>query len=288
MADRAMRFSGDLRWDRFRLDFSGRTLVMGVLNVTPDSFSDGGSFFSVEPAVVRAMQLVEEGADIIDVGGESTRPGSSPVPPAEQIRRVIPVIERIAREINVPVSIDTMSAQVAEAALTAGARIVNDLSALRFDPPMAGVAAKAGVPVILAHMQGSPATMQESPYYENAVGEVKAFLRERMEAAVEAGIDRERIILDVGIGFGKRLEDNLALISRIEEFLDLGRPILVGHSRKGFIGKIINLPVTRRDEATLVISTFLAERGVHMLRVHDVGPTRQACEIVRYLRSAPS
>lgn len=286
MTDTRTGYRGVVAWDRFRLDFSGRTLVMGVLNVTPDSFSDGGAFFSAEAAVVRAMRMVEEGADIIDIGGESTRPGSQPVPAAEQIRRVVPVIEKIAAEIDIPISIDTTSAEVARAALAAGAGMINDISALRFDPEMAGVAAATGVPLVLMHMQGTPATMQQDPHYTDVIAEIRDFFRERTEFAVREGVSRDRLILDVGIGFGKRLEDNLALLARIEAFFDLDRPILVGHSRKGFIGKITDLPVTYRDEATLVISTFLAEKGVHLLRVHDVGPTRQACRVIETIKNA--
>ncbi len=285
MVDGKVRFSGEMTWGRYRLDFSGRTLVMGILNVTPDSFSDGGAFFSVEPAVVQGMKLVEEDADILDIGGESTRPGSEPISATEQIRRVVPVIERLASQVHVPISIDTTIAEVADAAISAGASIINDISALRFDPQMAGLAARKNVPVILMHMQGRPATMQEAPHYEDVVREVKDFLRERIAFATAAGIDRGKLIIDVGIGFGKRFEDNLELLSRIESFFDLGCPIMVGHSRKGFIGKLTGRPVGDRDSATLAISTLLAERGVHLLRVHDVASTRQACEIIRHLHA---
>ncbi len=284
MVSRNIRFSGEVRWDRFRLDFSGRTLVMGILNVTPDSFSDGGTFFTAEPAVVQAMKMVEEGADIIDIGGESTRPGSESVEPVEQIRRIVPVIKKIAAEINIPISIDTTCCRVAQAALEAGARMINDISALRFDPGMAGLAARSKVPVILMHMQGTPATMQESPCYADVVGEIKTFLGQRIEYAVGAGIEAEKLILDPGIGFGKRLEDNLSILARIEEFFELNRPVLVGHSRKGFIGKLTGENPEHRDPASLAVSSLLAGRGVHLLRVHEVKHTRQACEIIHKLR----
>jgi len=275
-----MKFAGQICWDRFRLDFSGRTLVMGILNVTPDSFSDAGEYFSLELAIVRAMQMVDEGADIIDIGGESTRPGSQPTPVIEQIHRVVPVLEKIAGQINVPISIDTTSSQVARAAIDAGASIINDISALRFDSKMAHLAAEANVPVILMHMQGTPQTMQEAPYYEEVVSEVKTFLQERMDFAARAGLDRSKLIIDVGIGFGKRFEDNMTVLSRIEEYFDLDRPVMVGHSRKGFIGKLTGQPAGDRDQASLAIGAVLAGKGVHILRVHEVKYTRQACEII--------
>lgn len=284
MDRRIEKYQGVMTWDRFKLDFSGRTLVMGILNVTPDSFSDGGVYFSIEAAIVRAMQMVEDGADMIDIGGESTRPGSAPVEPVEQIRRIVPVIKEIASEIDIPISIDTTSYEVARAALEAGAGMINDISGLRFDPDMAKLAAGAKVPVVLMHMRGTPATMQVLPEYGDAVKEIKAFLRTQMETAVAGGIEPDKLILDPGIGFGKRLEDNLALLARIEEFYDLHRPILVGHSRKGFIGKLTGQTPDNRDPASLAISTLLADRGVHLLRVHDVKHTREACEIVQTLR----
>jgi len=256
---------------------------MGILNVTPDSFSDGGAYFSVEQAVAQGMKLIEQGADVLDIGGESTRPGSDPVSEDEQIRRVVPVIEKLAREIHIPVSIDTAGAKVAQAALEAGASIINDISALRFDPKMASLAAEKSVPVVLMHMQGTPRTMQEAPSYENVVLEVKEFLRRRIEFAMSAGIDRKKIIVDPGIGFGKRFEDNLAILSQIEDFFDLDCPVLVGHSRKGFIGKLTGRPVNERDSGTLVISTLLAQKKVHLLRTHEVEATRQACQIVDQL-----
>ena len=283
MADGQVRFSGQIAWDRFRLDFSGRTLVMGILNVTPDSFSDGGLFFSIESAVTQALRMVREGADIIDIGGESTRPGSAPVPVDEQIRRVVPVIETIARQIDIPISIDTTHRPVAEGALDVGASIINDISALQFDPGLADLAARTKVPVILMHMQGTPATMQTDPHYDDVIREIKDFLRERMAFATQHGIEESKLILDPGIGFGKRLEDNLKILAQIEAFYDLGRPVLVGHSRKAFLGKLTGRPAPDRDTPTLAVSAVLAERKVHLLRVHDVRATREACDILHKL-----
>jgi dihydropteroate synthase len=288
MVNRKIRFKEQIAWDRFRLDFSGRALVMGILNVTPDSFSDGGAYFTAETAIVQGMKMVEDGADILDIGGESTRPGSGSVDPVEQIRRVVPVIKKIAAEIDIPISIDTTCCQVAQAALEAGASMVNDISGLRFDAGLAKLAARSKVPVILMHMQGTPETMQAAPAYTDVVDEVKTFLRQRIDYAVGEGIDFDKLIIDPGIGFGKRLEDNLALLARIEEFFELNRPVLVGHSRKGFIGKLTGLDAEHRDPVSLAVSTFLADRGVHLLRVHEVKNTRQACEIIFNLRKNSS
>jgi dihydropteroate synthase len=274
------RFSGKMTFGRFELDFSGRTLVMGILNVTPDSFSDGGKYFNIDLAIEHGLEMAKAGADIIDIGGETTRPGSQGVPADEQIRRVVPVIKSIASQINVPISIDTTSAEVARSALDAGASIINDISGLRFDADLATLAAERNVPVILMHMLGTPQTMQEAPHYDNVVAEVKAFLAERLEYAVSRGIDHRKIILDVGLGFGKRVEDNLMLLAHIEEFYDLHCPVLVGHSRKGFIGKISDQPIDSRDLPTLAISAFLATHKVHILRVHDVASTRLSCQVI--------
>jgi len=279
-----MRFSGQILWDQYRLDFSGRTLVMGILNITPDSFSDGGQFISAEAAAEHGMAMIRQGADIVDIGGESTRPGSEPICAAEQIRRVVPVIQAITSQApKIPISIDTTNAQVAEAAINAGASIINDISALRFDPAMVDLASRRKVPVVLMHMQGTPATMQVNPQYEDVIEDVKTFFRERIRFAIEKGIERNKLILDVGIGFGKRLEDNLRLIKEIDAFYDFGLPVLVGHSRKGFLGTLTGLPVDQRDPATLIVSSYLISRNVHMLRVHDAKSTRLACEIITRL-----
>ncbi|KKL61414.1 hypothetical protein LCGC14_2195550, partial [marine sediment metagenome] len=228
-----MRFS----WDRFTLDFTRRTLIMGILNVTPDSFSDGGEFLELDKAVTRAHEMVDQGADIIDIGGQSTRPGSEPVPPEEEIRRTAPVIEAIAGDIPTPVSIDTYQSGVARMALKAGASMINDISGLRFDPEMAGVAAEADVPVVLMHIKGTPREMQKDPVYEALVPEVLDYLRQSIRIAEGAGLDK--IIIDPGIGFGKTFDHNLEIIASLGEFAKMGYPVLVGPSRKAFIGSIL-------------------------------------------------
>ena len=242
---------------------------MGILNVTPDSFSDGGRFGSPEGAVEHALRMAEEGADLIDVGGESTRPGSPPVPAAEELRRVMPVIEGLRGRLPVPISIDTSKAEVAREASGAGAAIVNDVTALRGDPAMAQVAREAGAGVVLMHMQGTPATMQDDPRYGDVVAEVAAFLRERLGAAQDAGIPAERIVLDPGIGFGKTFEHNLELFRRMRELCALGRPLLVGASRKAFIGRLLGLPVEERLEGTAAAVTAAVLAGARIVRVHD-------------------
>ncbi|MHC4592387.1 MAG: dihydropteroate synthase, partial [Planctomycetota bacterium] len=228
------------------LDTCARPLVMGVLNVTPDSFSDGDRFFALTSAVQHARDMRTEGADVIDVGGESTRPGSDPVSAEEEMRRVIPVIEELTAEVNVCMSIDTQKADVAAASLDAGAEIINDVSALRTDPEMAALAAERGVPVVLMHMQGQPKSMQENPTYAEVVSDVAAWLQERVQAATEAGIEEDRLIVDPGFGFGKTLQHNLELLRRLHEFHRLGRPVLVGASRKSMLGMILDLPADER------------------------------------------
>jgi dihydropteroate synthase len=253
-----------------RLELGHRTLVMGVLNVTPDSFSDGGRFFSLDRAVEQAETMAAQGADLIDVGGESSRPGSDPVSAEEEIRRVLPVIERIAKRLNLPISIDTYKAEVARRALSSGARIINDISALRHDPEMAVLSAREGVPVILMHMQGTPKTMQIQPTYRSLMDDLAAFFVERMAAAEEAGISRDRLILDPGIGFGKTTEHNLSILRFLPRLSDLHRPILVGPSRKSFIGQVLDLPVEDRLEGTAAAVTAAVLGGASIVRVHDV------------------
>ena len=261
-------------------DCSERTLVMGILNVTPDSFSDGGRFLDPEAAVRHGVQMAADGADLVDVGGESTRPGSDPVLAGEEIGRVVPVIARLAEEIpSVPISIDTRKPQVAAAALEAGARIVNDVSGGR-DLAMFDLVRARGAAVVLMHMRGEPRTMQEAPTYDDVFGEVHEHLRERIEAAELAGIDPDRIVIDPGIGFGKGFEHNLELIRRIDGFLDLGRPVLVGPSRKRFIGTILDLPEDRRVEGTIGAAAWLVARGAHIVRVHDVREVVRAIRVV--------
>lgn len=249
---------------------------MGVVNVTPDSFSDGGRFIDPDRAVEHALRLVDDGAAILDVGGESTRPGAAPVDEAEELRRVAPVVERLADATDIPISIDTSKAVVARAALAAGAVIVNDVTALTGDPAMAGVVAEAGCDVCLMHMQGTPRTMQDAPQYDDVVAEVKRFLAQRRDAAAAVGIRPERVWLDPGVGFGKTYEHNLELLRRIAEFRELGCRLLVGHSRKRFLGQILGDPEADRTAATAGVAVWLASQGVDALRVHDVRPTADA------------
>jgi dihydropteroate synthase len=259
-----------------RFSLGPRAWLMGVLNVTPDSFSDGGAYLEPRRAVERGLALEAEGADIIDVGGESSRPGARPVAEAEEIARVVPVIEGLRPKVRALLSVDTTKAAVARAALEAGADIVNDTSALRSDPAMAGVVARAGAGLVLMHMQGSPLTMQDSPHYDDLMGEITAFLDERVRAAAAAGIPAERVIVDPGVGFGKTVGHNLEILRGQEAFRRLGRPLLVGFSRKAFLGKILGLPPSERLEATIAAAVLSVERGADILRVHDVGPVARA------------
>jgi dihydropteroate synthase len=251
--------------------------LMGIVNVTPDSFSDGGRFLDPRRAVAHAEALAAEGATILDVGGESTRPGAEPVPAAEELRRVIPVIERL-RETGAPVriSIDTSKAVVARAALDAGAEIVNDVTALRGDPEMAGLVAAHTGPVCLMHMLGEPRTMQTDPRYDDVVSEVAAFLQERLAVAVAAGIDESRIWLDPGIGFGKTVSHNLELLDRVGELVALGRPVVIGTSRKSFLGRITGREFAGLGAATVATNVLAYERGARIFRVHEVAATRDA------------
>jgi dihydropteroate synthase len=267
--------------ERFRWE-QRQMWVMGILNVTPDSFSDGGRFVEVDSAVAQARQMIATGADLIDVGGESTRPGAEPVSEAEEIRRVVPVIERLA---GLVVSVDTTKAAVAEAALRAGARVVNDISALRWDEQMAAVAASHGAGVVLMHMQGTPQTMQAQPRYDDVVREVREFLAERIEFAVAHGIGREQIAIDPGIGFGKTVEHNLELLNRLEELRMLGCPVLVGASRKSFIGRITGREPGGRLAGSLAVAGWAAARGARILRVHDVAETRDVVRLIEAIRS---
>jgi dihydropteroate synthase len=264
----------EIRGRRFTL--GPRTWLMGVINVTPDSFSDGGAYFDAGKAVDRGLELAAEGADIIDVGGESTRPGSRPVAEAEEIGRVVPVIAALRARIPGLISVDTTKAAVAQAALDAGADIVNDTSAFRFDPAMPGVVARAEAGVVLMHMQGTPLTMQNAPHYDDLIGEVRAFLSDRLRVAAAAGIPAERVIVDPGIGFGKTLDHNLEILRRQEAFHALGRPLLLGFSRKAFLGKILDRPPAERLEGTIAAAVLSVERGAHILRVHDAGPVARA------------
>lgn len=253
------------------LDLGSRTHVMGILNVTPDSFSDGGQFAGHDAAVAHARTLAADGADIIDIGGESTRPGALPLSEEEELQRVIPVIERIAADIPVPVSIDTYKARVARKALAAGASIVNDISGLRFSPDMAPIVADHGAAVVLMHIKGTPRDMQADPVYSDVVGEIINYLGESAEIALKAGVGRNRILVDPGIGFGKTVQHNLEIIGRLDEFLALGFPIVMGTSRKRFIGTVLDIAEPRaRVEGTAATVALSIERGAHVVRVHDV------------------
>ncbi len=267
------------------IDSSSRTHVMGVLNVTPDSFSDGGRFFDPDPAVAEGIRMAKDGADFVDVGGESTRPGSAPVPAHEEIDRVVPVIKRLAGEIDVPISVDTKKAEVAQAALEAGAVIVNDVTAGR-DPAMFEVVREARVAMVLMHIRGYPATMQQLTDYHDVVGEVHDYLAERVRAAAAAGIDPDRLAVDPGLGFAKTVGQNYLLMKEIETFLDLGRPVVVGPSRKSFIGKALGTEVDERLEGTAGAVAWLAGRGAHIVRVHDVKAMVRVVKVVDAIRHA--
>jgi dihydropteroate synthase len=256
-----------------------RPALMGVLNVTPDSFSDGGDFLDPAAAAAQAERLAAEGADLIDVGGESTRPGAEPVTAEEELRRVMPVLEEIGGRGLAALSIDTSKAAVARAALAAGATFVNDVTALRADPELAPLVAGAGADVCLMHMLGEPRTMQENPRYDDVVAEVKAFLEERLEFALTCGIEEEKVWLDPGIGFGKRLEHNLEILRRLDEIVAIGCPIVVGVSRKSFLGALTGRGERERVAGTVAANVLAFERGATMFRVHDVAPTREALTV---------
>jgi dihydropteroate synthase len=253
-----------------------RTWIMGILNVTPDSFSDGGLYYDKDKAIEHGLRMISEGADIIDVGGESTRPGSDPIPVDEELKRTLPVISGLRKHTKSLISVDTSKSEVALAAIKEGADLINDISALRNDPEMISVAVKTDAPIILMHMKGSPKTMQNAPHYENVLFEIKSFLKKKIELAVENGIDKDKIIIDPGIGFGKRFEDNLTLIRNLNDFSTLDQPILIGISRKSFLGKILDLPPGEREEGTLASAIISVIQGAHILRVHEVAPIKRA------------
>lgn len=268
------------------VDVRERPLVMGVVNVTPDSFFDGGRYARTDAAIGQALRLVEEGADLLDIGAESTRPGSESIDEGEERRRLIPVVTAVAKAVKIPISVDTMKSTVAQAALEAGAVIVNDVSALRADPAMAEVVAATGAAVVLMHMQGTPRTMQKAPAYDDVVGEVAEFFRERLRFCSGRGIGQDQIVLDPGIGFGKLLLHNLTLLGQLETFLPLGRPVLVGVSMKSFIGQVLDRPVEERSWGTAAAIALAVRHGAHILRVHDVGAMKEvvamAAAITRY------
>ena len=256
-----------------------RVLIMGILNVTPDSFSDGGLYIDIEQAVARGESLEADGADIIDVGGVSTRPFAKPVSAEEEMKRVIPVIKELSRCVSIPISIDTTCASVASKAIEAGAAMINDISALRLDTAMGNLAASADIPIVLMHMQGTPQTMQLHPCYNDVIGEVIDFLSDSINLALNRGIRRENIIVDPGIGFGKTLAHNLMIIKKLSRFSVLGRPILIGASRKAFIGNVLGIDnPSQRDIGTLAVTAVSVMNGANMIRVHDV---KRSVEVVR-------
>lgn len=274
------------RCRQYTFTFPRPTLVVGIVNVTPDSFSDGGQFLAPDQAVAHALRLVEQGAEILDIGGESTRPGAEPVSASEESRRVIPVIEALVDRVRVPVSIDTLKPEVAQAALAAGASIVNDVAANREDEAMWRVVAEAGAGYVCMHMQGTPQTMQRAPVYADVVREVADFFRDRIERLSAAGVDRTQVVLDVGIGFGKTLEHNLQLLAGLRGFTKLERPLLLGVSRKSFIGKLVGAesPASRLP-ASLACACLAIEGGVTMIRAHDVAETVQAVRMAEAVLS---
>jgi dihydropteroate synthase len=260
-----------LSWSNFSLDFSEKTYVMGVLNVTPDSFSDGGLHLDKSAAVSRALQMVEEGADIIDIGGESTRPGSEPVAAEEELRRTIPVIEALAKKTTIPLSIDTCKSEVASRALDAGASMVNDISGLRFDARMVNVVSERKIPLVIMHIKGAPRDMQKNPVYEALIPEIMDYLRGGIRLALESGVAEDRIIIDPGIGFGKTTEHNLEIIHNLYEFTLLEKPLLIGPSRKAFTGCVLGgVPPEERLEGTAAAVAISIMNGANMVRVHDV------------------
>jgi dihydropteroate synthase len=283
-----------LSWAGHDLELGRRTCIMGVVNVTPDSFSDGGKFFSHDDAVAQGQKLAADGADILDIGGESTRPFSDPVSAEEEIDRVVPVIERLADRVTIPISIDTMKAEVARRAIEAGASMINDVSALRFDPAIGEVARQFDLPLVLMHMLGSPKTMQESPTYDNIIADISDFLKAAIERAQKQGISKSKLIVDPGIGFGKTVSHNLFLIRHLYDFASLEVPILVGPSRKAFIRKLLkdeqnddippDLPIVETGTQAAVAAAVLC--GAHIIRVHDVANTRATIRILDAIRSA--
>jgi len=282
-----------LSWSGYDLELGRRTCIMGVVNVTPDSFSDGGKFLAHDAAVAQGQKLAADGADILDIGGESTRPFSDPVSAEEEIERVIPIIEKLADELTIPISIDTMKAEVARRAIEAGASMINDVSALRFDPAMGEVAGEFGTPVVLMHMLGSPKTMQESPAYDDLIADITDFLKDAIERAQKQGISKSKLIVDPGIGFGKTVGHNLFLIRHLYAFAALGVPLLIGPSRKAFIRKLLkdehnndiaaDLPIVETGTQAAVAAAVLC--GAHIVRVHDAANTRATVRILDAIRS---
>jgi len=277
--------TGRWRCGRFLLNYQRRPLIMGILNVTPDSFSDGGNFLDPKKAVDQALRLVSEGADIIDIGGESTRPGALPVPLEEESRRVLPVIKVLAKEAEVPISVDTRKPEIARRAIASGASIINDVSGLNANPEMLDVTAQEKkIGLILMHAQGTPQSMQKAPRYRDLIGEIYRFFQQRIAQAKEVQISADRLAIDPGIGFGKTVRHNLRLIHHLEQFMDLGVPLLIGPSRKSFIGRMLDLPPSERLEGTAAAIAIAVFQGAKILRVHDVMEMRRVAVIAEGIR----
>ena len=283
-----------LEWDRFKLPLGSQPCIMGILNVTPDSFSDGGKYFNYENALKRGKELVAMGADILDIGGESSRPFAEPVSEQEEIERVVPIIEKLSEQIDIPISIDTVKSKVAEKALNAGASIINDISSFEKDPELADLAAEKNVPVVMMHMKGTPKTMQVNPEYGDLIKEVKDYFIQRVDFAVKKGVAEKNIILDPGIGFGKTVEHNLVILKNINKLTQLGFPILIGSSRKSFIQKILN-PDNKNEitaasdeceNGTLASVAAAFMNGAHIVRVHDVARVKPFLQILDSIKSA--
>jgi len=253
-----------------------RTWLMGILNITPDSFSDGGLYFNKQKAVKRGLQLIEEGADILDIGGESSRPGAESITVEEEKKRILPVLSEIRKRSDAFISVDTTKSEVLNSALDYGADILNDISGMRFDPKILELAAEKKIPVVIMHMKGTPKNMQESPFYENVIEEIKTFFKKRVKTALKTGVKKNKIIIDPGIGFGKRLKDNLKIIGSLSSFNDLELPILIGVSRKSFIGSLLNVSPDQRAEGTIASSLVSILQGVHILRSHDIASLKKA------------
>ena len=280
MEDKENVFPNSVEVGNKVLDFSKRSYVMGILNVTPDSFSDGAKFFDLDAAIKHGMEMADQGADIIDVGGESTRPGADPVSADEEIKRTEPVIRELSKRIDIPLSIDTAKADVARRALDSGAEMINDISALRADPGMVDIAVSYKVPVVLMHMLGSPKKMQQNISYDFIIEDITEFLKDRIDFAVDKGVERNQIIIDPGIGFGKSVEkDNFEIIREMKRFRSLGLPILAGPSRKAFIGRLLDAEVDERDIGTLAAVSIAVHNGANIVRVHNVVQTKMAVKL---------
>lgn len=283
-APRSKKQTGIWHCGAYRLNYARRPLIMAVLNITPDSFSDGGQFFDPDQAVEQALRMEAEGADLIDMGGESTRPGAEPVSVEEEIRRVVPVVERLAKQLAIPLSIDTTKSEVARRAIEAGASIINDVSGFMRDPQMLSVAANENSGLVIMHSKGTPQTMQRHPRYRDLIGEIYHFLSDRIDAAVSQGIPRTRIVVDPGIGFGKTANHNLKILHRLGDFADLGVPLLIGPSRKSFIGRILDLPPSERLEGTAAAAAIAVFQGARIIRVHDIKPLIRVVRVAEAIR----